>query len=196
MFKAVTSAAILIAITFITSNQTDAQIVFPKSSRGSYGQTERSTQRSPDNFRPQTNGSRPSVPMCGNDPRFFGSGDTGQPKGSPNPAPTRDTRLVGKWTIKGNDGTITKLNFTKTSVSMVKTDGWGEVIRDTRFKWKATMSESSNSQFTFKLKHASGTIETYKGKIKADGSKCKLVTESGETMILQKVNFGTFGGVI
>ena len=95
-----------------------------------------------------------------------------------------DVRLRGKWVINGDDGTTTRLSFNSNTVSMAKTDEWGDVDRRDDFFWRASTTSRTSRDFTFQLKHQDGTIETYEGKFNRDRSKALMVTEEGEEMIL------------
>jgi len=200
MLKMTTSIVVLIAVTLITSAQAEAQ--FFKSSRG------HGTPRSQAITNPVPKTDQTPLPRCGNTPRKTtqpiiptintSSGPKNSigisPFGGGSVATTyRDIRLVGNWTIKGTDGTVTTLKFTENSVTMLKTDEFGDTTQSNQFKWKATTSSQASRKFVFKLKHRNGTIETYQGTLKADRSKCKFVTENGEVMILERASVSHFG---
>jgi hypothetical protein len=188
MFKTTVSIATLMAATFVTSTQAEAQ--FFKSSRG-YAAT-----RNPAITTPFPKSDLNPAITCGTTPRRSPQpSTTGISPFGVAPAKTtfRDVRLVGSWVINGSDGTVSRLTFTQGSVVMVKSDDFGDAISNSEFRWKATTASSSDRSFVFKLKHASGTIETYQGTWKSDRSKCKLVTESGEVMILEQASNSSDG---
>ena len=96
----------------------------------------------------------------------------------------RNVRLRGRWIIKGADGTTTRLNFSDSLVKMVKTNEWGETLRNETFAWRAVKSSRTSRNFKFQLRYADGSFDNYRCRFNRDYSKAKMVTQDDEVLIL------------